>query len=211
MLPTFANNNFMDIVIRASDSQKQILSTKKCSESATIIWFVDAVVDADVYIDLLFSDENSVFKNVTNKPVIVNAVIETCNELPQNFCRVNAWNTWLEKDKLEVCVPNDETKEVIEKVFNLIGYQVWFVNDIVGMISARSIAMIINEAYFGLEDEISTKEQIDIAMKLGTNYPFGPFEWAEKIGLKNIANLLVKLIKSDDRYVPSQLLIKEAN
>lgn len=211
MLPTFANNNFMDIVIRASEAQKQILCARNCSESATIIWFVDAVVDADVYIDLLFSNENNAFKNITNKPVIVNAVIETCNELPQNFCRVNAWNTWLEKDKLEVCVPNNETKEVIEQVFNLIGYQVWFVNDIVGMISARSIAMIINEAYFGLEDEISTKEQIDTAMKLGTNYPFGPFEWAEKIGLKNIADLLIELSKVDNRYVPSQLLIKDAN
>jgi 3-hydroxybutyryl-CoA dehydrogenase len=34
------------------------------------------------------------------------------------------------------------------------------------------------------DDEISTKAEIDIAMKLGTNYPYGPFEWSEKSGWK---------------------------
>jgi 3-hydroxyacyl-CoA dehydrogenase len=44
--------------------------------------------------------------------------------------------------------------------------------------------MIINEAYFALEDNVSTKAETDIAMKLGTNYPYGPFEWGQLIGLK---------------------------
>ncbi len=45
------------------------------------------------------------------------------------------------------------------------------------------MAMIINEAWHALAEEVSTKNEIDTAMKLGTNYPYGPFEWAEKIGL----------------------------
>jgi 3-hydroxybutyryl-CoA dehydrogenase len=78
------------------------------------------------------------------------------------------------------------------------------------MIAPRIIAMIVNEAYFGLEDNISTKNEIDIAMKLGTNYPYGPFEWSEKIGLHNIYQLLINLSKQDKRYTPANLLATEA-
>ena len=42
--------------------------------------------------------------------------------------------------------------------------------------------------FLQLGENVSTRDEIDTAMKLGTNYPFGPFEWAEKIGLKNIGN-----------------------
>jgi 3-hydroxybutyryl-CoA dehydrogenase len=78
------------------------------------------------------------------------------------------------------------------------------------MVSGKIISMIVNEAYFALEDEVSTKEEIDIAMKSGTNYPYGPFEWSKKIGLNNIYTLLQKLSTTDKRYTPSSLLIKEA-
>jgi len=77
------------------------------------------------------------------------------------------------------------------------------------MISARVIAMIINEAYFGLGDEITSKTETDIAMKLGTNYPYGPFEWSEKIGLQKIYALLKKLNKSDSRYAIAPAMEKD--
>ena len=62
---------------------------------------------------------------------------------------------------------------------------------------------------FALQDKVSTKSEIDIAMKMGTNYPYGPFEWSEKIGLKNIASLLKKLTTGNKRYIPSLLLLQE--
>jgi len=65
--------------------------------------------------------------------------------------------------------------------------------------------------YFTLAEEVSSKQETDIAMKLGTNYPYGPFEWAEKIGLKNILALLQQLGKEQQRYQPAALLEKEAN
>ncbi len=70
--------------------------------------------------------------------------------------------------------------------------------------------MIINEAYFALEADISSKQDIDIAMKLGTNYPHGPFEWCEKIGIKVVYNLLVNLSENNTKYTPCNLLKKEA-
>lgn len=66
----------------------------------------------------------------------------------------------------------------------------------------RTIAMIINEAYFALGDKLATATDIDLAMKNGVNYPLGPIEWGEKIGLHNIAQLLEELntITRDERY-----------
>ena len=82
--------------------------------------------------------------------------------------------------------------------------------DEVGFATANIVSMIINEAYFALEVEVSSKAEIDIAMKLGTNYPYGPFEWAKKIGEKNIYNLLKTLSVHQKKYTPSNLLKKEA-
>jgi 3-hydroxybutyryl-CoA dehydrogenase len=66
----------------------------------------------------------------------------------------------------------------------------------------RTIAMIINEAYFAMGDKLATATAIDLAMKNGVNYPLGPIEWGEKIGLHNIAQLLEELstITRDERY-----------
>ena len=94
-------------------------------------------------------------------------------------------------------------------VLNQLQWQFVWVGDDYGFIAARIISMIINEAYFALEENVSTKEQIDVAMKLGTNYPYGPFEWSKKIGLINILNLLQKLAQGDPRYTVCALLVHE--
>jgi 3-hydroxybutyryl-CoA dehydrogenase len=57
-----------------------------------------------------------------------------------------------------------------------------------------------------LGDEVSTKKNIDIAMQLGTNYPYGPFEWAAHIGLEHIYKLLKNLSISDERFVVAKAL-----
>jgi 3-hydroxybutyryl-CoA dehydrogenase len=70
--------------------------------------------------------------------------------------------------------------------------------------------MIINEAYYALEENISTKDQIDVAMKLGTNYPYGPFEWSERIGVEKIYLLLKNLSANNKRYTIAAALKKAA-
>ena len=70
--------------------------------------------------------------------------------------------------------------------------------------------MIINETYFALDEKVSTQDAIDVAMTLGTNYPYGPFEWSKKIGLKNVYDLLSRLSEINKRYEPASLLKKQA-
>ena len=66
--------------------------------------------------------------------------------------------------------------------------------------------MIVNEAYYTLGADVSSRDEIDIAMKLGTSYPYGPFEWSEKIGLKRINELLKELSRTDKRYAVAPAL-----
>jgi 3-hydroxybutyryl-CoA dehydrogenase len=94
--------------------------------------------------------------------------------------------------------------------FKKLGKEICWVPDQAGFITPRVVASIINEAFFALSEAVSTKAEIDTAMKLGTNYPYGPFEWAAKIGLSNVATLLQKLEKEQPRYAPCPLLVQEA-
>jgi 3-hydroxybutyryl-CoA dehydrogenase len=122
---------------------------------------------------------------------------------------MNAWNSFLNRPIWEIAT-DDETKN--QKAISLLeklGHKAVAVPDEPGFIAARIIAMIINEAYFALEEKVSTKKEMDIAMKLGTNYPFGPFEWAQIIGLSKIAKLLEKLYLTDERYITAPALLEE--
>ena len=72
----------------------------------------------------------------------------------------------------------------------------------------RVLSMLINEAVDALYLNIASKEDIDLAMTKGVNYPKGLLMWADEIGLKNILNQLEDLYSEykEDRYRPSPLL-----
>jgi len=72
----------------------------------------------------------------------------------------------------------------------------------------RVLAMLINEAADALFLNIATKEDIDLAMTKGVNYPKGLLAWADEIGLENVLKQLDDLQAEygEDRYRPSPLL-----
>ena len=72
----------------------------------------------------------------------------------------------------------------------------------------RILSMLINGAIEALYLEIGSKEDIDIAMCKGVNYPKGLLKWADDWGLKNVLNQLMDLhvVYDDERYEPSMLL-----
>ena len=206
----------MQIVVKANTEQKQAFLAKGVAGGVLVSWLGDEnlIPEADAYFDLDYEEEGPAFSGITNKPVFINSVIETSEKLPGNFIRLNAWNGFLERDSIEVVAADlpaakQGSQLLVDSILKNLGWKYQIVTDLPGMIAARIIAMIINEAYFGLGDEISTKAEIDIAMKLGTNYPFGPFEWSRKIGLKKIYTLLKKLSEQDSRYAVAPSLEKE--
>src|SRR5258706_12388552 len=207
----------MMIVVLSNENFKMELLAQSISENVTIHWITEPKEllhyrDADAYIDLLFqnsSERNKLLQQLQPKPILINAVIPALNQLPGDFIRFNGWNTFLKRSVVEAAGIDEKIKSKAEEIFSLFNKKVEWVDDVPGFISARVIAMIINEAWVALSEKVSTKEEIDIAMKLGTNYPYGPFEWSEKIGLKNVYELLFTLSKTGTRYEPADLLKKE--
>ncbi len=80
-------------------------------------------------------------------------------------------------------------------------------NDTQQLVLAQTVSMIVNEAHFMLEQGIASREDIDLAMKLGTNFPKGPLELADSVGRYLIAEFLQILRRAyGDAYRPSLLL-----
>jgi 3-hydroxybutyryl-CoA dehydrogenase len=143
-------------------------------------------------------------------PIFISSVIHTLEEQGhgQQVVRFNGWEGFYQKQIWEISGPLSEQHI---NVLNLLGKSYNQVPDICGFISCRVISMIINEAFFALESGVSSEKEIDTAMRLGTNYPMGPFEWADLIGREKWYSLLLKLSASDSRYAPCSLLQTKMN
>jgi len=201
----------MQVVVTAGDGQwEELISASPETEWLRVKGpsFFSQHDNADAFFNLN-EDAAAHDYSALTKPVLINAVTPTLKEInaPAHVLRINGWSGFLQRPLWELSgVVDDNIKLVFEQLHKKIAP----VADEPGLVAARVIAMIINEAYFALGDEVSTKNEIDTAMKLGTNYPHGPFEWAAVIGIKNIHALLQKLSETDIRYQPAALLIKEA-
>ena len=218
----FATIN-MKLAILANEEQKLEWLSKPSQGDMQLIWVANqqqlVETKADAYFDLLFQNEKKHFESliVLKSTIFINEVICRFDFLynrknktgSTSILRLNAWPTFLKREIVEFAIFTQEDEIQAQKIFSALGWKSKLVPDVAGLITARIIAMIINEAYFTLQEEVSTKEEIDIAMKLGTNYPHGPFEWSELIGLHNIYRLLLEMSKEDEKYQPAALLKKE--
>jgi len=208
----------MKLVILATNSQLTELLASGAENSLTVerLETAEELLNhpgADAFFDLSFENtakRKELLSKLLPKPVFINSVLHNLTEINTSFIRINGWPTFLKRNLVEASCANELLKSKAEEITGALNKSIDWVPDITGFVSVRIISMIVNEAYFTLQEKVSTKEEIDIAMKLGTNYPYGPFEWSEKIGLKNIYQLLVALSKTNGRYQPASLLQKEA-
>jgi 3-hydroxybutyryl-CoA dehydrogenase len=159
----------------------------------------------------------SIYRNATGT-IFFNTALITLESIFQNnksesiqafgFCGLPMF---LNRDLLEVTTRKDD-QAALEEVCKRLDTNFACVADRVGLVTPRIICMIINEAYYTVEEGTATREDIDLAMKLGTNYPYGPFEWCKKIGAQHVCDLLeaVHIDSGDERYLICELLKQEA-
>ncbi|MFD7662474.1 3-hydroxyacyl-CoA dehydrogenase [Streptomyces sp. NPDC059788] len=93
-------------------------------------------------------------------------------------------------------------------LFQALGKKVSVIDDVPGMIVARTVAMIVDFAADAEACGVASRADIDTAMQLGVNYPGGPSEWASEIGRPWLWNLLDSLHHqyANGRYAPSRAL-----
>jgi 3-hydroxybutyryl-CoA dehydrogenase len=97
-------------------------------------------------------------------------------------------------------------------LFQALGKDVSVIGDVPGMIVARTVARIVDLAHDAVAKGVATREDIDTAMRLGVNYPLGPFEWSRRLGRNWAYALLDDLHLRDPsgRYAPSLALYRHA-
>jgi len=206
----------MQIAVLADEVMKAEFMAKPVPSDVEILWcgtvrsFVATVADA--YFDLLFTPDPERTRHLAQRsqsPLFINAVDIPTAAAGDFFIRLNAWPGFLQRPVVEVAISGPHHEPTVKTIFDKLNWHYQIVPDIPGMITPRIIAAIINEAYYTFGDGISTKDEIDIAMKTGTSYPHGPFEWAEKIGTEKIYSLLTELGKKDSRFKVAPELEKE--
>ncbi|HVB03421.1 MAG TPA: 3-hydroxyacyl-CoA dehydrogenase family protein [Chitinophagaceae bacterium] len=169
----------------------------------------------DLFIDLNFDEAGPAgpgwIPRIGARPVLLNTICTSLSEIQSGESLLfgfNSWPTFINRSLAEITAPVKEHLAELDKIMNQLDWKYVIVEDRAGMATPRIAAMIINEAYFTAGDGTATREDIDAAMKLGTRYPYGPFEWGERIGKSAICRLLEKLHRDtgDDRYLVAPLL-----
>jgi 3-hydroxybutyryl-CoA dehydrogenase len=130
---------------------------------------------------------------------------------PERLVGISALPTLIAKKLMELAPSIYSDKKFIVQAtdfFTSLGKETTLVQDRIGMVLPRILCMLINEAFFAVMEGIAEPNDIDTAMKLGTNYPQGPLEWANKIGLRNVFAVLRALQNDlhEERYRIAPLL-----
>lgn len=179
-----------------------------------------ALTETDVVFDFTIQDQPQSFALYAPHPltVFLDTSMITLASLAihqGNFSQCTAFGfngfpTLFNRQRLEVSVRLQNDLSKLEQICGALRTEFSVVDDRVGLVTPRVICMIINEAFYTVQEGTATREDIDLAMKLGTNYPFGPFEWCDRIGVRNVYRLLeaVYADTNDERYKICPLLKK---
>jgi len=184
------------------------------------IWELDATDfdDADIVYDFTCFDRDTktdLFEKITQfyeGPLMTDLTVNWGEYFLENYPQIAgafAAAFYSPTNTVEIYTKDLEDFEEATDFFKSIGMGVESTNNIgICFNYPRVVSMIINEAFFSLEDKMASKNDIDTAMKYGVNYPLGPFEWADKIGHEKVIHVLDELyqVTGDPRYRASRML-----
>lgn len=173
---------------------------------------LDFILDEEPFQIEIYADKSHAKVLVNTAKVSLAELSNLANhQLKSQIFGFNGLPTFLNRSTLEVSLMKKEDEPQLIELCNALGTEHLIVDDRVGLVTPRVVCMIINEAYYTVQEGTATKEDIDLAMKLGTNYPYGPFEWCKLIGVTHVYELLEAVYEDthDERYKICSLLKKE--
>lgn len=155
-----------------------------------------ALAAADLVIDLELDDQPDrldVYTALAGKPVMVSAVKHTLHTLLSWLGRtpecqlmgINGLPGFVQRTSWEV-----SRYDVNQALPTGLPMALEPVADQVGLVAARVLFRIINEAYYMVQEGSAAPDAIDQAMCLGVNYPQGPIAWAQAIGIRHVVEVL---------------------
>ncbi|GHA64182.1 3-hydroxyacyl-CoA dehydrogenase family protein [Pontibacter akesuensis] len=152
-----------------------------------------------------YTSEQVVFCNAATLQL---AALVQGRELACTLAGFNGLPTLFNRPALEVSLLQHQDEAKLQEVCKALGTEYLLVDDRVGMVTPRMICMIINEACYTLQEQTASIGDIDQGMKLGTNYPKGPFEWANQLGIANVYQVLEAVYEDtkEERYKICPLL-----
>ncbi|BAI81291.1 3-hydroxybutyryl-CoA dehydrogenase [Deferribacter desulfuricans SSM1] len=198
----------------------EFLSNIKTIESLEDIKDAEFVIEAateneDIKLDLFrkldeITDQNTIL--ATNTSSISITKIAAVTKRPEKVIGMHFMNPVPVMKLVEIIkglATDDDTFNKTVELAKSLGKEVAVASDYAGFIVNRILIPMINEAIFAHFEGVASIEDIDKAMKLGTNQPMGPFELADFIGLDTVLAIMEVLYNEFkyDKYRPCPLLV----
>jgi 3-hydroxybutyryl-CoA dehydrogenase len=103
---------------------------------------------------------------------------------------------------------SDATVAAAERFARTLGLHVAWVGDAPGLVLARIVATLVNEAGFAIAEGVGRAQDVDEGMELGLNHPRGPLAWADAMGIEHVVRVIDGLAEGTgtDRYGLAPLL-----
>jgi len=101
-----------------------------------------------------------------------------------------------------IAASDDSALAVAASLFQAAGIKAIKLKDHPGLLVMRTLALLANEAFEAEATQVASAADIDVAIRLGLNFPAGPIGWAHEVGLEHIAVVIEQLgrLHEADRY-----------
>lgn len=102
---------------------------------------------------------------------------------------------------------DDEMLALVQEVFGVLDRHTVLVENHPALFLGRVVASLVNEAVMAVHEDVASAEDIDLGMRLGTNYPLGPIAWGREIGGARVARILHRLAQAEGpQFAPHRAL-----